>query len=208
MNLLQHCLLKLGEESGEIATALLAKENLIVGVSALSNTQEINLEVNDLEAVIRKLNCEFAFEYCIQESNEHKLGACEYANKDMAFWVMFTVNSCLALSKISSKCIQFGLKEKHPDLNKDNHQRLCLAIHDVFFGIKRLNEFGLGYEVDELYISNKLIKINHYLQYSISLNCVNDFPEPKKINLDEYSPDSSKIRFTTQEVEWPKPRNK
>lgn len=181
MNLLQHCLLKLGEESGEIATALLMDESLTTGIGSLSNSQEINLEVNDLEAVIRKLRSEFDFNFGCFQSLLHASFAHEHADKDLSFWVTYTVKSCIALSKMTSKCIQFGLQEKHPDLNADNYLRLCCCLRDVFFGIDRLNTFGLNYSVDEQHITEKLEKIDHYLKYSISLNCVNDAPVPPNL---------------------------
>jgi hypothetical protein len=181
MNLLQHCLLKLGEESGEIATALLMDESLTTGSGSLSNSKEINLEVNDLEAVIRKLRSEFDFNFDCFQSLHHANFADEHTDKNLSFWVMYTVKSCLALSKMTSKCIQFGLQEKHPDLNADNYVRLCCSLRDVFFGIDRLNTFGLGYSVDELHIIEKLEKIDHYLKYSISLNCVNDALVPQNL---------------------------
>lgn len=179
MNLLQHCLLKLGEESGEIATALLADESLTNGVSSLSNCQEINLEINDLEAVIRKLNREFEFNFVCFQSLLHANFAHENADKGLFFWLMYTVKACVALSKMTSKVMQFGFREKHPDLIDDNYQRLCSCIRDMFFGIDRLNGFGLNYSVNEDHINRKLDKIDHYLKYSISLDCVSDMPVPQ-----------------------------
>lgn len=180
MDLLQHCLLKLAEESGEIATALISKDNILNGCMTLSNCDEINLEINDLEAVIRVLNQKFEFNFNLFQSFEHQTFTKENADKDLFFWLMFTVRGCLALSKISSKCMQFGLQEKHPDLNIDNYTRLCGCILDLFFGISQLNRFGLGYNVDEQHINQKLEKIDHYLKYSISLNCVIEKPIEQK----------------------------
>ena len=191
MDLWQHCLLKLDEESGEIATALLSEDTLSSGCMALSNCEEINLEVNDLEAVIRALNQKFGFNIHCFQSFEHLDLAKEHADKDLFFWLMYTVKACLALSKMSSKCIQFGLQEKHPDLNEDNYMRLCGCIRDLFFGISQLNGFGLGYIIDEQHVNRKLDKIDHYLKYSISLNCVTEKPIdpdllPIRIFIDEY----------------------
>lgn len=190
MNLIQHCLLKLGEESGEIATALLSIESLNTGTAVLSNCQDIHLEINGLEAVIRKLDRDFDFRFHKFVSLGHENFAAQNIDKDLAFWVMYTAKACLALSKMTSKCIQFGLQEKPNKSNLDNYMLLCNTMRDVFFGIDCLNSFGLGYVPDEQQIKSNLDKIEHYLDDSIDLGCVCN-----KTVLEKYLPAQSTVVF-------------
>lgn len=174
MNLIQHCLLKLGEESGEIATALLSHEVLSTGTFNLSDCNDIYLEINGLEAVIRTFERDFDFKFHRFISLGHENFAVENADKELPFWVMYTAKACIALSKMTSKCIQFGLQEKPSGSNLDNYMLLSDVMRDVFFGIERMNTFGLGYTADEMQIKSSMDKIEHYLNNSILLGCVSN----------------------------------
>lgn len=169
MNALQHCLLKLGEESGEVASALLPFINAEKGV--LLDQTEVNLELNDLIAVIRKLNNEYKFSYYGKSEDQLFL---KKINEKVCLvsWAKFTINACMQLSKITSKCIQFGLYEQQRGLDQNNIERLRDAVDEVFLGVSGLNDFGLGFSINETHITRKLAKIEHYLNYSVSLGCV------------------------------------
>lgn len=199
MNLIQHYLLKLGEESGEIATALLDHEGLSTGIFNMSDCKDINLEINGLEAVIRTMEKDFDFKFHRFISLGHENFAAENADKKLPFWVMYTVKACLALNKITSKCIQFGLQEKPSTSNVDNYMLLSNAMRDVFFGIDRMNTFGLGYSIDEMEIKSSMDKIEHYLSDSILLGCVSNqtvlekfLPNPLKVFIDEWGHSANK----------------
>lgn len=200
MNLIQHCLLKLGEESGEIATALLDHESLSTGTFNMSDCNDIYLEINGLEAVIRTMEKDFDFKFHRFVSLGHENFAAENADKKLPFWVKYTVKACLALNKITSKCIQFGLQEKPSGSNLDNYMLLCDVMRDVFFGIDRMNTFGLGYTTDEMQIKSSMDKIEHYLNNSILLGCVSNqtvlekfLPIHLKVILDEWGYSANKV---------------
>ncbi|EOZ8645586.1 hypothetical protein ACQWTT_001337 [Acinetobacter baumannii] len=183
MNLLQHCLLKLGEESGEIATSLLLDDCVADKANSFSNGQEIRNEINDLEAVIRILNQEFNFNFgglSRYQNIYHSRFALENSEKDLSFWALYTINICLSLSKLTSKCIQFGLREKEQEFGEDNYSRVCSSLRDLFFGIDQLNKFGLDFTLDEERVSRKIAKVNQFRRYSIELDCVSDEPVSNK----------------------------
>lgn len=214
MNLIQHYLLKLGEESGEIATALLSNEALISGTFNSSDCNDIYLEINGLEAVIRTFEKDFDFKFLKFISLGHENFATINADKDLSFWVMYTVKACIALSKMTSKCMQFGLQEKPAESNLDNYTFLCNAMRDVFFGIDRMNTFGLGYTADEMQIKSSMDRIEHYLNDSILLGCVSNqtvlekfLPIQLKVILDEWSYSADKTLDQSKDqspIELPK----
>lgn len=197
MNKLQYLLLKLNEESLEIATALieLGSGAFSEGNNQIDKFKEVNLEINDLNAVIEKLTIDFDFDIPIFHSFSHTQFQDEHQAEGICFWLNYTVQKALAVGKIASKCIQFGLNEKNPALKDSNSNRLLLALRDLYFGVDCLNEYGkLGYEKDSGHIAQKLEKIEKYLQYSIELNCVSSTQPPKeqlpknfKVFVDEYS---------------------
>lgn len=176
MNLLQHCLLKLGEESGEIASALLSNHSISSGSSTLSDTESINNEINDLEAVITRLNSEFGFNFSLKSNTKHIALEQEYAKEGLLFWGLNTAKSCVELDKIASKCIQFGFQANEAQGRPDNLSMLSEAIGDVFFRINQLNRFGLHYVRDAEHIKRKLEKIEYYFQISLKKKCVSEDP--------------------------------
>lgn len=197
MNKLQYLLLKLNEESLEIATALIELEDgaFSEGNNQIKKFKEVNLEINDLNAVIEKLKIDFDFDISIFQSFTHERIQYEHQAEGICFWLNYTIHKALAVSKIASKCIQFGLNETNPVLTVNNSTRLQIALRDLYFGVDCLNEYGkLGYEKDCDHIAQKLEKIEKYLQYSIELNCVSSTQPPKEqlpknfqVFVDEYS---------------------
>lgn len=176
MNLIQYALLKINEESGEIADALITGFDFTSDLQFLENKEEIKKEVNDLNAVIEKMRKDFDFyffNFCPLDCEQFKI---KHSDKDLSFWVMYTIKASINVSKIASKCIQFGLKEKQSDLSLNNNDRLGYALRELFFGIECLNDFGLEYKLDRDHIDCKIKKIDHYLGYSIDLKCVNTDP--------------------------------
>jgi len=183
MNRLQYLLLKVVEESGEIADEVLTS-----GLSA-----QVHLEIDDLEAVLRLMDREFythAFfsgRTMAQEIN--KTALCK-PKQDLLIQLH---KSCLALSKIASKCMQFGLMETQAERTECNIDRMGEAVLDLFNTINVLNQvYDFNYKTDEDRIANKIIKIQKYHDYSVSLGLVNTDPVAKdqypelKIILDEY----------------------
>lgn len=184
MNRLQFLLLKVIEESGEIA-----EEVLNSGLSAQAHS-----EIDDLKAVIRLIGKEFNTESKFQSRT-----VAQDAYKPTLFnpkldWAKELQKACLALSKIASKCMQFGLLETQAERTDRNLDRLADAVLNLFATIKVLNHsYNFNYQADEDRIAKKILKIQKYHDYSISLGLVSNKPVPKdqypeiKIILDEYN---------------------
>ena len=80
---------------------------------------------------------------------------------------------CNEVGQITSKCMQFGLLEKHPELAQNNKERLHEELNDLYAMVQLLNdEFNLEFEPDQLKIQTKIEKVKHYLNYSVSLGLV------------------------------------
>lgn len=181
MNQLQHLLLKVIEESGEISTAIMEDEGFLTAGNVISNGSEINLEINDLVAVLEKLKSSFNYEFNKFHTFSHKEFKKNHQNENLAFWLLYVLKASNSVSKLASKCIQFGLNEKQEGLKSSNTMRLDCALRDLFFGIDCLNEFfNLGFVIDKNHTEMKMAKIDCYMQYSIQLNCVSTDPVPEE----------------------------
>jgi hypothetical protein len=121
------------------------------------------------------------------------------ANKTTLFnpeqdWSIELLKACLALSKIASKCMQFGLLETQAERTEQNIDRMDDAVLHLFNTISVLNQFhSFNYQVDEERIAKKMLKIKKYHEYSISLGLLSNEPVPKdqytefKVIVDEYN---------------------
>lgn len=77
------------------------------------------------------------------------------------------------VGQIASKCMQFGLLERHPDSSENNKQRLHAELNDFFAIVEMLNlNFDLGFKPDQKAIAAKMNKVYKYGEYSISLGLV------------------------------------
>lgn len=80
---------------------------------------------------------------------------------------------CNEVGQIVSKIMQFGMDEKHPELDENNRERLFMELNDIHAMIQMLNEkFDLGYIPSQEAIDRKKEKVEHYLRYSQSLGMV------------------------------------
>lgn len=170
MNRLQFLLLKIIEESGEIASELLEH-----GLA-----QKVHLEIDDLEAVVRLFGSEFnTFTYLNYRSVEKKqLAMVVDGSKD--FWTLKLQKACLDLSKIAGKCMQFGLMERQAELQVTNLSRLADSVLELYNCIQVLNqEFEFSYTFNEERIKLKNQKIQKYHDYSVELGLVTTDPVPQ-----------------------------
>lgn len=80
---------------------------------------------------------------------------------------------CLEVAHIASKCKQFGLLEKHPDLDENNKQRLHAELNDLNAIVGMLNaQFDFSYTPDQKAMDKKVTKVLHFRSYSESLGLV------------------------------------
>lgn len=80
---------------------------------------------------------------------------------------------CNEVGQMSSKCMQFGLLESHPDLLENNKQRLHAELNDLLAIVDMLNaHFNFDYTPNQIQIGRKIEKVNKYLAYSVELGCV------------------------------------
>lgn len=173
MNHLQFLLLKLAEEASEVAIAIIeAKENKPQQFLQGSDLDEIHLELNDLYAVVNLLNKQYNFEYRIPEFSA-KFCDLDMESPKFSALLFKVIKQCHEIGKITAKTIQFGLLERHPDLDLNNKQRIHEELNKLSNHIINLNEFwAFGFELSQERMSYKAEKIEFYLNYSIDLGCV------------------------------------
>lgn len=191
MNKLQHLLLKLSEESGEIANALLNDDGFHPNGKALSNNHEINLEINDLNAIIQLLQTRFSYDLSLCHSEKQLKFKKDHKDESLFFWLKFATNAANTLSMVSSKCIQFGFGLSDPTIANMKDLGIVLltsALQDLYFAVDCLNQFcGLGYTSSPEHIATKIEKVDFFLDFSINLKCVDS--KPLTINiLEEIEP--------------------
>lgn len=184
MNRLQYLLLKVIEESGEIADEVLT--------SGLSS--QVHSEIDDLEAVLRLIEKEFYTQSifsCRLMAQDASKPTLLNPQQD---WSTELFKACLALSKIASKCMQFGLLETQAERTERNIDRMGDAVLHLFNTISVLNNcHNFKYQVNEDRVAQKILKIKKFHEYSISLGLVSNEPVPKDqypefmVFVDEYN---------------------
>lgn len=180
MNYEQLMLLKLSEEVGEIADALLIPFVLNSTITGFDQFQtehlnELLCELNDFFAVVHILNDSHKFEYFYPEIDMGLLSAIDGVN-EFRSWVDKAVVSCLAVSKLASKTMQFGMNETQPQLKKNNRERLHDAINNLRFHVAVLNKFfNLNFTVNDELLCAKVEKIYEFAGYSQGLGQLMDY---------------------------------
>lgn len=192
MNQLQHLLLKLNEESVEVAFASTelkgAKSNTNAIWQLADKAVDMDLEINDLNAVIGLLNKFYNFSYVYDKKHADEEFIRQAAHKGFEYWSDKIATHCLQVAKLASKAMQFGLLERHPNLSENNLQRIHMALDDLYIAITVLaSKFNLPYKLDQQKINNKMAKIMQYLDYSFGLGMVQQGTTPT----DQYPSTSS-----------------
>lgn len=97
----------------------------------------------------------------------------------LQYYLGLLTEECNEVGQISSKCSRFGLLEQCPGLDQNNKARLHGEINDLLAVVEVLNEkFDFGFKPDPVAISDKRIKMEKYLHYSIELGTVIPFVHP------------------------------
>lgn len=183
MNQLQHLLLKLNEECVEVAFAATELKGAKLNANAIwqlaDKAVDMDLEINDLNAVIRLLNKFYNFSYVYDKKHADEEFIRQAMHKGFEYWSDKIETYCLEVAKLSSKAMQFGLLERHPNLSENNLQRIHKALDDLYIAITVLvSKFNLPYKLDQKKIDNKMAKIMQYLDYSFSLGMVHQGISP------------------------------
>lgn len=97
----------------------------------------------------------------------------------LQYYLGLLTEECNEVGQIASKCSRFGLLEQCPSLDQNNKGRLHGEINDFLAVVEVLNEkFEFGFKPDPAAISDKRIKMEKYLHYSIELGAVVPFVHP------------------------------
>lgn len=163
MNMLQYTILRLGEKSGDIALSLLSTEHSIEDDQIQLDSEVIHQHVNHFEALIRKLNRDFYFSYKHFQSGYQIALAGDHGHKGKPFWLNYTVQACIQLSKRTSQFGRYSLNEEHTNTAREHYKELREAISNVVFGIINLNDYGLNFEQDEYLVNEKLTNMDKVL---------------------------------------------
>ena len=77
----------------------------------------------------------------------------------LQYYLLKLSEECNEVGQMASKCMQFGLMEKHPDLQENNLQRLHMELDDLNAIIEVLNyRFNFDYKPSKERISEKKAK--------------------------------------------------
>ncbi|WP_151732542.1 hypothetical protein [Acinetobacter ursingii] len=81
------------------------------------------------------------------------------------------------IAQIALKTAQFGMTEKHPDMELNNKERIHLELNDLLAVVDELNTWS-QFRFKENYTAkiNKIEKMRTYLGYSIGLGKVENVP--------------------------------
>lgn len=94
------------------------------------------------------------------------------------FLLMKLAEEASEIAQIALKTAQFGMNEKHPDMELNNKERIHLELNDLLAVVDELNSWA-KFDFKENYEAkiNKIEKLNRYLGYSIDLGKVENVPE-------------------------------
>lgn len=94
------------------------------------------------------------------------------------FLLMKLAEEATEIAQIALKTAQFGMTEKHPNMELNNKERIHLELNDLLAVVDELNTWT-QFDFKENYASkiNKIEKLNKYLGYSIRLGKVENVPE-------------------------------
>jgi hypothetical protein len=77
------------------------------------------------------------------------------------------------VAQIALKTAQFGMEEKHPDLQENNKQRVHAELNDLTAIIEMLNkDHDFGFLAHHDHIKAKKIKVDKFYEYSRTLGKV------------------------------------
>ena len=195
MNLIQFLLLKASDSGIKLATTLNAL-HFETDSTKLHNNNEIHVAVDDLHVVIDKLQNDFDFQFSQFHSVYHLQFKDENMQRDVWFWLSYTLAAALKVSDRASISAQYGLNDNHSFDIDSNQAKLKLDLNELFFAVDCLNEFfdlGYSYLPDSLNIENRKSVLNQSIDESFKLGCLSAMDVPSdqypfnfKVFLDEY----------------------
>ena len=71
---------------------------------------------------------------------------------------------CAEVQKVISKSLRFGLEDRYK--NPLNIEKLNCELNDIYAVVRMLNEEGIILKKDKILIDEKILRVNHYMQYS------------------------------------------
>lgn len=75
---------------------------------------------------------------------------------------------CNEVGQSTSKNMQFGYTSVCPKTGLTNKQQLHMELNDIIGCIQLLNnEYDLGYTVNQDAVEKRILKIKHYMEYSV-----------------------------------------
>lgn len=93
------------------------------------------------------------------------------------FLLMKLAEEASEISQIALKTAQFGMTEKHPDMELNNKERIHLELNDLLAVVDELNTWAqFDFKENHAAKINKIEKLNTYLGYSIQLGKVENVP--------------------------------
>jgi NTP pyrophosphatase (non-canonical NTP hydrolase) len=93
------------------------------------------------------------------------------------------------VSQIALKTSQFGLEEKHPEMDETNKERIHKELNDLLGIVKMLNlQFEFSFTPSEVEINQKMAKVNHYYRYSKECGAIHEDDESKIFSAPTPSP--------------------
>lgn len=160
MDKLLHNIHVLGEVSGLLANSLISDDYPIESKEFQFDQEMSHHFINKLEAMIRKLNKDFYFSYKHFRTHDQITLAQEHSQNGLSFWMAYTIKACLCLSNVTSNIVFSGFHEENINSARESYNKLRLAISDVVFGIICLNDYGLNYKQDDIFINNHVANMD------------------------------------------------
>jgi hypothetical protein len=94
------------------------------------------------------------------------------------YYLVKLAEEATEVAQIALKAAHFGLAECHPERTENNAERIYAELNDLLAMVHRLGEISNGefwFDIgspDQVAVSTKLAKTEHYLAYSRSLGMV------------------------------------
>lgn len=94
------------------------------------------------------------------------------------FLLMKLAEEATEIAQIALKTAQFGMTEKHPEMELNNMERIHLELNDLLAVVDELNTWcQFGFKPNYVAKIKKIEKLNKYLGYSIQLGKVENVAE-------------------------------
>ncbi|HEO1801328.1 MULTISPECIES: hypothetical protein [Acinetobacter calcoaceticus/baumannii complex] len=93
------------------------------------------------------------------------------------FLLMKLAEEASEIAQIALKTAQFGMDERHPEMNLNNKARIHQELNDLLAVVDELNTWcKFEFQPNHAAKINKIEKLNKYLGYSIQIGKVENVP--------------------------------